>query len=223
MLALDFKNGGRREGVGTGQLDGNAVHEECDEIASMVSPTFGVNAIVDDKGRATRIFAGGWRTAHQAACEHYLAEHSRTIGTKRPLVIVSCGGYPYDINFIQAHKALEMAAQACQDGGTIILLAACVDGLGRSDFLKWFESKDSATLEARLRDSYEVNGQTAWAVMTKAERFSVILVSQLDETDVLRMRMRAAPSLEVALTQVAKNTLGFVLPRGAALLPLVSG
>ena len=29
MLALDFETGGRRAGVGTGLLDGNAVHEEC--------------------------------------------------------------------------------------------------------------------------------------------------------------------------------------------------
>ena len=54
-------------------------------------------------------------------------------------VIVSCGGLPYDINMIQAHKALDMAAHACVDGGTIIFLAECIDGPGRSDFMKWFD------------------------------------------------------------------------------------
>src|SRR4026209_2954012 len=195
MLALDFERGGRRKGVGTGQLDGNAVHEECDQIATLVSPTLGINTVVDDRGRATQIFAGQWRAAHRTACDLYLAEHSQIISEKRPLVIGSCGGYPYDINFIQAHKALEMAARACEDGGTIILLAECRDGLGRSDFLKWFESSDSAKLERRLRDAYEVNGQTAWAVMTKAERFRVLVVSGLAEADVVRMRMAPARSL----------------------------
>ncbi len=222
MLALDFERGGRRKGVGTGQLDGNAVHEECDQIAMLVSPTLGINTVVDDRGRATQIFAGNWRAAHRTACDQYLAEHSQIISEKRPLVIVSCGGYPYDINFIQAHKALEMAAQACDDGGTIILLAECRDGLGRSDFLKWFESSDSAKLERRLRDAYEVNGQTAWAVMTKAERFRVLVVSELAEADVVRMRMVPARSLEAALSLVEKKTSGYVLPRGAALLPLLS-
>lgn len=222
MLALDFQNGGRRKGVGIGQLDGNAVHEECDQIATLVSPTLGINTVVDDRGRATQIFAGHWRAAHRTACDQYLAEHSQTISEKRPLVIVSCGGYPYDINFIQAHKALEMAAHACEDGGTIILLAECRDGLGRSDFLKWFESSDSAKLETRLRDSYEVNGQTAWAVMTKAERFRVVVVSELAEADVVRMRMVPARSLEAVLSQVEKNISGYVLPRGAALLPRLS-
>lgn len=221
MLALDFENGGRRKGVATGQLDGNAVHEECDQIAALVSPTLGINTIVDDRGRATQVLAGQWRAAHRTACDQYLAEHSQTIREKRPLVIVSAGGYPYDINFIQAHKALEMAAHACEDGGTIILLAECRDGLGRSDFLKWFESSDSANLETRLRNSYEVNGQTAWTVMTKAERFRVVLVSELAAAHVVRMRMVAAQSLEAALSQIEKNTLGFVLPRGAALLPIL--
>lgn len=222
LLALDFENGGRRKGVGTGQLDGNAVHEECDQIATLVSPTLGINMIVDDRGRATNIFAGHWRVSHRTACDQYLAEHSQTIQERRPLVIASCGGYPYDINFIQAHKALEMAAQACEDGGTIILLAECRDGLGRSDFLKWFESSDSANLEARLRDAYEVNGQTAWALMSKAERFRVVVVSELAEADVVRMRMVPARSLEAALLLVEKKGSGYVLPRGAALLPLVS-
>lgn len=222
LLALDFENGGRRKGVGTGQLDGNAVHEECDQIATLVSPTLGINTIVDDRGRATNIFAGHWRVSHRTACDQYLAEHSQTIQERRPLVIASCGGYPYDINFIQAHKALEMAAQACEDGGTIILLAECRDGLGRSDFLKWFESSDSANLEARLRDAYEVNGQTAWALMSKAERFRVVVVSELAEADVVRMRMVPARSLEAALLLVEKKGSGYVLPRGAALLPLVS-
>lgn len=143
MLALDFEMGGRRTGVGTSLLDGNAVHEECERIAAMVKPRFAINTVVDERGRAVRIYAGDWRAAHRKGCQEYLANHSTTIETKREIVIVSCGGSPYDINLIQAHKALDMAAHACTDGGTIILLAECRDGLGQSDFLKWFAEKDS--------------------------------------------------------------------------------
>jgi lactate racemase len=115
MLALDFEKGGRRHGVGTGMLEGNAVHQECDEIASVVEPSFGINTVVDELGRATGLFAGHWREAHLLGCEKYLSEHSVPIAEKRALVIVSCGGYPFDINLIQAHKALEMASYAWWD------------------------------------------------------------------------------------------------------------
>ena len=119
---------------------------------------------------------------------------------------------------IQAHKALDMAALACNEGGTIILLAECSDGLGRPDFLKWFEESDSRALEARLVNGYEVNGQTAWALLTKAERYRVYLVSDLPSDDVKRMRMIPVRSIAEALRQ-AGNGDGFILPRGAAVLP----
>jgi nickel-dependent lactate racemase len=112
-----------------------------------------------------------------------------------------------------------MAAHACADGGTIVLLAECADGLGRSDFLKWFESANSAALELRLRKNYEVNGQTAWALMTKAENFRVHILTGLDEDRVRGMRMTPAISIESILAQLSLNATGYIMPRGAALLP----
>jgi len=220
MLALDFERGGRRQGVGTGLLDGNAVSEECERVAAMIDPAFSVNAIVNENGRVEKIFAGHWRVAHRRACEEYLSHHSLRIPEKREIVLVSCGGAPYDINMIQAHKALDMAAHACKDGGSIVFLAECVDGLGRDDFMKWFESPDSRALEARLRKGYEVNGQTAWSLLTKTERFNVRVVTSLSDEEVRRMRMLPAQSLEEALADIPSNAGGYIMPRGTALLPV---
>lgn len=220
MLALDFDTGGRRAGVQTGRLDGNAVHEVCELVATLVAPTFGVDTIVDEKKNALKVFCGDLRRAHRAACDYYLEQYSVAVREKREVVIVSCGGFPHDINLIQAHKALDMAALACTDGGTIILLAECSDGLGRPDFLKWFEEKDSRALAARLVNGYEVNGQTAWALLTKAERHRVYLVSELPADAVKRMRMIPVRTLSEALEQ-AGNGAGFIMPRGAAVLPRI--
>jgi nickel-dependent lactate racemase len=137
------------------------------------------------------------------------------------VIIVSCGGYPYDINLIQAHKSLDMAAHACKDGGTIVLLAECRDGLGHPTFLKWFEERDSRALEARLRNAYEVNGQTAWSLLTKAERYRIHLVSKLSDEEVRRMRMIPARSLTDVLDSIDDKTEGYIMQRGAALLPLL--
>ena len=220
MLALDFESGGRRENVGTGLLDGNAVSEACEHVANLIKPAFSISTIVDEEGRAEKLFAGHWRAAHRLACEEYLSTHSQTISEKRDVVIVSCGGAPYDINMIQGHKALDMAAHACSDGGTIVFLAECADGLGRDDFLKWFDAKDSRALEARLREGYEVNGQTAWALMTKAERFRVRIMTDLSSEQCAWMRMNRVKSISEALANDSPNTRGYILPRGAALLPV---
>jgi nickel-dependent lactate racemase len=220
MLALDFATGSRRAGVGTGLLDGNAVHEECERIAELVEPAFGVNTIVDRAKRAVKLFCGDWRLAHRAACDDYLDRHSVQIPERREIVIASCGGFPYDINLIQAHKALDMASHACKDGGTIVLLAECSDGLGRPDFLKWFESRDSRALAGRLRNEYEVNGQTAWALLTKAERYRLCLLSELPDEQVRLMRMTPVRSIAEALDG-AQGQAGFIMPRGAAILPRI--
>ena len=220
MLALDFERGGRKAGVRAGALAGNAVHEECERVASLIAPAFSINTIVNEEKQAVRLFTGDWRLAHRAACDYYLDHFSVPIPSKRDIVIVSSGGFPHDINLIQAHKALDMAALACNDGGTIVLLAECSDGLGRPDFLKWFEETDSRALAARLVNGYEVNGQTAWALLTKAERFRVCLISELPPDDVRRMRMVPVRTIEEALELAGKGD-GFIMPRGAAVLPLV--
>ena len=223
LQALDFEKGGRRAGVGTGRLDGNAVHEECERIAAEAAPSFLINAVTDARGNVVRLYAGDWRVAHRLACAEYADSHTVQIDERRAVVVASAGGAPFDLNLIQAHKALEMASYACAEGGHIVLVAECADGLGRPDFLKWFDAEDSRALETRLRDAYEVNGQTAWSLLTKAERFRVQLVSNLPDEDVRRMRMTPARTVEEALARAEPGADGYVLPRGAAFMPVVAG
>jgi hypothetical protein len=77
-------------------------------------------------------------------------------------------------------------------------------------------------LENRLRETYEVNGQTAWALLTKTEKFRVHLVTSVDDDDVRRMRMIPAQIIESVLSNVPTNATGYIMPRGAALLPMVT-
>jgi nickel-dependent lactate racemase len=222
LLALDFETGGRRAGVGTGRLDGNAVHEECERIAAEIAPSFLLNTWTNERGEAVRLYAGDWRAAHRRGCAEYADAHTIRIAGKRPLVVASCGGRPHDINLIQTHKTLDMAAHACTEGGTIILVAECADGMGRADFLSWFDADNAPALAARLREDYAVNGQTAWALLSKAERFNVRLVSSLDDADVRRMRMTPARTIADALAQEGGDAQGYVMPYGARFMPVVA-
>lgn len=209
-LAFDCDRKTRRDGVDTGRLDGNAVHEAFVEATAKINPSFCVSSIVNDKGEAIDIFCGDWRTSHLAACEKYAAGHTIQIPEKRGLVIVSCGGSPHDINMIQAHKALEAASNACSDGGTIVLLAECADGLGRNDFLGWFDAKNSNALAETLCSKYQVNGQTAWSLLKKTERFDVHIVTSLDESTTNLMRLKKA----IEIKKILPDTNGYIIPNG---------
>jgi nickel-dependent lactate racemase len=211
-LAFDCEQKTRREGVDTGLLDGNAVHEAFVEAVSLVQPAFAITTIVHDAGECVDLYCGNWRASHRAACNAYSAAHTIEIKEKRPAVVVSCGGFPYDINIIQAHKALDAAACACEDGGTIWFLAESEDGLGRDDFLKWFDSENSDKLAEMLCEKYQVNGQTAWALLRKAERFDIRIVTSLDATVTEKMRLKKADAKEISL---AHHERGYILPSGA--------
>jgi len=215
-LAFDFETKTRRAGVGTGLLDGNAVHEAFMQVCEKINPAFSINTITNDKGEAVEILCGDWIKAHRAACEFYAANYTVEITEKRDLVIVSCGGFPHDLNMIQAHKALETASHACNEGGTIIFLAECADGLGRRDFLDWFNAGNSAQLAKNLCANYQVNGQTAWSLLRKAERFDIQILTNLPENETREMRLQKARSFEDISFE--KRAKGYILPFGAKFL-----
>lgn len=217
-LAFDFQSKARRAGVDTGVLDGNAVHEGFMQVVSKFPPAFSINTITGDQGEAVEMFCGDWIAAHRAACDFYALRHTIEIAEKRDLVVASCGGFPHDINMIQAHKALDMAARICAENGTIVLLAECADGLGRNDFLNWFEADDSNALAEKLCESYQVNGQTAWNLLRIAERFNVQIITSLPENETRQMRLHMARGLDEILSRIDENAKGYVLPFGAKFL-----
>jgi len=222
QLIFDCEQKTRRAGVEVGRLAGNPVHEEFLEIVEKINPAFAINTIVDEAGNAARVFAGNWKTAHERACEFYAENFSIEIAEKRPLVVVSSGGSALDLNLIQAHKALEMASHACADGGTIVWLAQCVDRLGRNDFLDWFAAENSQELAGNLCAKFQVNGQTAWSLMEKAERFKIHLISDLPAETVKKMRLVPAENLSDAFSKIDGNLNGYILPFGAKFLPTIN-
>ena len=164
----------------------------------------------------TDVYCGHWISSHKRACDEYATRYTIKIEEKRDVVIASCGGYPFDINMIQAHKTPEAASHACKDGGTIVLIAECEDGLGRRDFLDWFNCCDSNELATRLCENYQVNGQTAWSLLKKAEKFNIELISGLLTEAVKKLRLKRVEKL-------AENdaTSGYILPFEAKLQPVV--
>ena len=138
--------------------------------------------------------------------------------------MVSCGGFPKDINLIQAHKSMEYGSRAVRDGGVMILLAECRDGYGNATFFNWFRFRDLRKFEAELRKNYEINGQTAYSALSKAQRFRVILVSALPPEEVEAMGMMPARSLDEALEKAAAllppDYTAYVIPQGGTVLPV---
>jgi nickel-dependent lactate racemase len=212
---------GKHERARTGILEGNPMHEAIMEgIALVDRPLFLINTVFDDKKRLLGIFSGDIKLSHEAGCEWYNEHFSCAVEEKGDVAIVSVGGYPKDIDFIQAHKALEHAKQAVKDGGTIILLGKCQDGLGNPYFLPWFDYPSIEAMEPFVREADKVYAQTAYSTRIKAERYNIVLVSDLDPDVVRKMGMTPRATLEEALSSVKKkgDILCHVIPEGSKTL-----
>lgn len=208
----------------TGNLEGNPVNQAMVEGCEMAGPDFILNTVLTPDKQIIAAFAGDWRKAHEAGCRFYLERFAFPIQEKADLVIASCGGFPKDINLIQAHKSMEYSSQAIKDGGVMILLAECRDGFGNSTFFNWFRHKKLDRFESALRENYEINGQTAYSMLQKAQRFRIILVSQFPEQQVEEMGMIPAHTLEsamtLALTMMPPDWRAYIMPEAGSVLPV---
>jgi lactate racemase len=215
---------GKNQHAVSGNLDNNPVHQAMTEACDLAAPDFILNTVVAPDKRIIAAFAGHWHEAHEAGCRFYRKHFSYPLRAKADLVVVSCGGFPKDINLIQAHKSMEYAAQALKDGGVMILLAECRDGFGNATFFSWFRHKQLDQFEAALREKYEINGQTAYSILQKAQRFRIILVSEFPGQQVEEMGMLPAGSLDEALRTADRflppDWTTLVMPEGGSVLPV---
>jgi nickel-dependent lactate racemase len=216
-------SGKNRQAV-TGSLLNNPVHQAMTEACALAAPDFILNTVLAPDKRIVAAFAGHWCAAHEEGCRYYREHFSHRLQVKADLVIVSCGGFPKDINLIQAHKSMEYAAQALKDGGVMILLAECRDGFGNSNFFSWFRHSNLKDFETALREHYEINGQTAYSLFEKTRRFTIILVSEFSAAQTEQMGMIPAVSLDeglrLAQEQLPDGWTTMVLPDGGCILPV---
>ncbi|WP_298270257.1 nickel-dependent lactate racemase [Geobacter sp.] len=215
---------GKNPLAATGNLAGNPVHAAMDEACAMVEPAFILNTVLSPEKRIIAAFAGHWREAHEEGCRYYAGRFAYPLREKAGLVVVSCGGFPKDINVIQAHKSMEYGSQALKEDGVMVLLAQCRDGYGNATFFDWFRFRELDEFEARLRSHYEINGQTAYSLLQKAQRFRIILVSELPPEEVRTMGLVPAKTLDEAMTKAAEHLpadyAAYVIPEGGTVLPV---
>lgn len=215
--------GGRHPLVQTGILKGNPVHEDMAEACYQIRSLFLLNTILSPQRKLLKVVAGDIHTAFNQGCCFLRENFSVPITQKAELVIVSCGGYPWDINFIQAHKTMDMAANALKEGGVMILLAECSQGFGNPRFLGWFNYDNAESFERNLRTNYEINGQTAYATFLKASKYHIILVSSLKAAEVEKMSIIPSLTIEEALEKayslLGSKPLTYIIPDGSSVLP----
>jgi nickel-dependent lactate racemase len=142
------------------------------------------------------------------------------------IVLVSAGGYPKDVNLYQAQKAMDNAKYAVRDGGIIILVAECQEGLGHHTFEAWMrEARSPDDLLERIQRDFVVGGHKAAAIAGLLKRCQVFMVSSLPD-EVARACWftpfgTVDEAIGAALNEMGPSADVIVLPQGSSVLPVL--
>ena len=128
-----------------GVLEGNPFHIEATEIARMAGVDFNLNVAIDKERRITGVFAGDMVESHRVGAAFVEKQAKVTLPAPADAVVVSSAGYPLDSTFYQAVKGLLTAVEIVRQGGSILLVAACSEGIGSKPFTDLIFKTDDLT------------------------------------------------------------------------------
>jgi nickel-dependent lactate racemase len=170
---------GLSPGCEPGVLDGNPVHQDMIEGASFIqAPVFMVCAVAGAGGEPAFVSAGDMDRAHRIAASKLRELYTLHPGRRSGIVIASAGGSPKDLNLLQAHKAIRHASLAVEDGGLLLMAAACGEGIG-SDSLEEDFSGGREEVPLRVSRRYTLNSQASMSIYQITGRIEVRLLSRL--------------------------------------------
>ncbi|HWN81051.1 MAG TPA: lactate racemase domain-containing protein, partial [Candidatus Udaeobacter sp.] len=140
-VAPDTPNG-LAAGCREGQLADNPVAIDLREAASHIPRPFLMNVVFGRNGAPHAVVTGELEAAQGTGVA--LARQAMELAAEpAPVVLVAAGTAGRERDLVQAHKVLRQGAALTQDGGTLIALAACPDGIGSDTLLDWFEFPDT--------------------------------------------------------------------------------
>jgi len=222
MLALDVTTRKRHERAVTGNMKNNPVHDdlvECVMIARSAHHFFAINTLVDSSGGISALTCGDLFMSHIKAAELLDKVSSVHADTKYDLMFLSAGGFPKDINMVQAQKSLDRIAPLLTEGAKVVFFAECADGYGNSFFEEFFDLKTSEEMLDSLLGDYQINRQTAYNLKTRLEKFDVYLYSDFSEEDCTRMGFKKLKSPEEAAEFVSQASHAGFVPHAYNIFP----
>ena len=187
----------------TGILDGNPIHKDMLWAAETAGLKYVVNVVLNAEKQAIYAVAGDTFEAHKKGVE-FLCEQCGAKAQPADIVLTTNGGYPLDQNVYQSIKGMTAGEATVKDGGVIIMISKCNDGVGGDHFYhQMAEEKDVNKIMSELMSRGRLETlpdqwmtQILSRILLKA---SVIYVSEMDDKTVSEMHMIPAKNLDDAM------------------------
>ncbi len=194
----------------TGILDGNPIHKDMLWAAEKAKLCYVVNVVLNAEKQVIYAVAGDTFEAHKKGVE-FLREQCGAKAQPADIVLTTNGGYPLDQNVYQSVKGMTAAEATVKNGGVIIMMAKCNDGVGGDHFYHQMADepdlqKIMAELMGRGRND-TLPDQWMTQILTRILlKASVVYISEMDDKTVQDMHMVPAHSIDEAM-QKAREIL----------------
>lgn len=216
-----------RAEAAAGNLKTNPVRRDIEEAAALCGIDYILNVVLGEHKEILRAAAGDVTLAHRELCAFLDKIYLNELPQAADIVLVSQGGAPKDLNLYQTQKALDNARHAVRQGGIIILIGSCREGLGERVFEQWMTTSPSpeAMIERIGRD-FQLGGHKAAAIAITLQKAKIFLVSELEDEFVRSIFLTPQPSAQAALEQAFRELGGdasvLAMPFGGSTLPRVN-
>jgi len=126
-------------------LEGNPVHQDMEEALNFLGGKgiFSIQVVSANPENVQGCFCGDIREAFYSAVERAKEIFTRKVKQKFDIVVTVVGP-PLDKNLYQIQKSMEHAKMALKEGGTVILVSPCHQGIGNDEWLKLSEKFSSS-------------------------------------------------------------------------------
>ena len=135
------------------RLEGNPVHEDFMEALEMFgrfSDIFSIQLVLNAKSQVSYTCSGHIIQSFTQAVEYANQIYVPKIQEKADIVI-SVNKPPLDIDLYQSQKALDNVKLSVKEGGVIILVSSCREGIGDSNFYNLLTSEGGGGGEENSR------------------------------------------------------------------------
>jgi nickel-dependent lactate racemase len=126
-----------------GIIEGNPFHRQALEVAQRAGVDFTLNVAMNERRQVTGIFAGDLEKAHAEGVDFVERQNGATLSEPVDLVITSSAGLPLDLTFYQAVKGLTATLPIVAEGGSVLIVARCDEGIGSPEFTELLLNTES--------------------------------------------------------------------------------
>lgn len=187
-------------------LEGNPVHEDMVEALHMIhTHTFSIMTVLKKDRQLYEVTAGDMDEAFAKAVEKAHEVYVVDI-PQRADIVVTVATHPMDVDLYQAQKAMDNAKLALKEGGTMILVAACPQGLGDTTFVTLLSSCETpASVLQRIAKDYTLGYHKAAKMAEIFENASVYAVTELDDELLKSIFITPSHSLQETLDEAFRH------------------